>query len=366
VKIAAVGRAFPPHYYGQHELATELRRIWARGGVPLDRLESLHQKVLVGGRYLALPLAEYDQLQTFGQANDAWIRVAQQVGEAAVRDAFTRAGVPLSDADAFVFVTVTGLATPSLDARLMNRLGLPARVKRTPLFGLGCAGGAAALARAADYLHGHPGGVAIALSVELCSLTVQKDDLSVANLIATGLFGDGAAAVVLLGAERAERAEQAERANAHADARANGGPRILATRSVFYPDSEHLMGWRISERGFQILLSPRIPEIARECLRSDVETFLAEQGLSRRDIASWVCHPGGPRVLEAVEEALELTQGELGLAWESLRQMGNMSSASVLLVLGDTIDQRRPPPGSLGVLLAMGPGFCTELLLLQW
>ena len=228
MRIAAVGKALPPHYYDQDTLLAALRQRWSDRYFNPERLERLHQNVLVGGRHLALPIPEYDALTSWGKANDAWIRVAQEVGGEAVLDALRRAGLSTADVDALIFVTVTGVATPSIDARLMNRLGLPPRVKRMPIFGLGCVAGAAGIARAADYVRGFPDHVAVLLSVELCSLTLQPEDLSSPNLIASGLFGDGAAAVVVTG-----------------DARPADGPEILATRSVFYPDSERVMGWDI-------------------------------------------------------------------------------------------------------------------------
>jgi alkylresorcinol/alkylpyrone synthase len=349
LKIAAVGSAFPPHYYDQETLLAALRRRWAERHYNLERLERLHQNVMVGGRHLALPLAEYDALTSWGRANDAWIRVAEEVGAAAVRDGLRRAGLGVADVDALFFVTVTGVATPSIDARLMNRLGLPSDVKRLPIFGLGCVAGAAGVARAADYVRAYPGEVAILLSVELCSLTLQASDLSIPNLIATGLFGDGAAAVVVVGAERPEP-----------------GPRVVATRSIFYRDSERVMGWDISEGGFKIVLSADVPKVVLDYLRDDVDAFLAEHGLERRDVASWVCHPGGPKVLQAMETALELPVGALALTWRSLREVGNLSSTSVLLVLQETLERARPAPGSPGLMLAMGPGFCSELVLLEW
>jgi alkylresorcinol/alkylpyrone synthase len=349
LKIAAVGSALPPHYYDQETLLAALRSRWSDRYFNLDRLERLHKNVLVGGRHLALPIEEYDELTTWGRANDAWIRVAQEVGEKAVRNALERAGLTTSDVDALIFVTVTGVATPSIDARLMNRLGLPPRVKRMPIFGLGCVAGAAGIARAADYVRGYPDHVAVLLSVELCSLTLQPEDLSIPNLIASGLFGDGAAAVVVTG-----------------DNRPADGPRIVDSRSVFYPDSERVMGWDISETGFKIVLSADVPLVARDKLRPDVDAFLAEHGLTRGDIASWVCHPGGPKVLEAMEESLEVAEGALDVTWRSLREVGNLSSTSVLLVLQETLEKHRPAPGSYGMLVAMGPGFCSELVLLQW
>ncbi|HSU82722.1 MAG TPA: 3-oxoacyl-[acyl-carrier-protein] synthase III C-terminal domain-containing protein [Thermoanaerobaculia bacterium] len=353
MKIAAVGKALPPHYYDQETLLAALRERWADRYYNLDRLERLHKNVLVGGRHLALPMEEYANLTTWGKANDAWIRVAQEVGGAAVLEALARAGLSPADVDALIFVTVTGVATPSIDARLMNRLGLPPRVKRMPIFGLGCVAGAAGIARAADYVRGYPDQVAVLLSVELCSLTLQPEDLSIPNLIASGLFGDGAAAVVVVGDQRGNE-------------RPADGPQIVATRSVFYPDSERVMGWDISETGFKIVLSGDVPVVAREKLRPDVDAFLADQGLTRADITSWVCHPGGPKVLEAMQESLELPEGALDVTWRSLREVGNLSSTSVLLVLEETLANHRPPPGSWGMLLAMGPGFCSELVLLRW
>ena len=251
--------------------------------------------------------------------------------------------------DALIFVTVTGVATPSIDARLMNRLGLPPRVKRMPIFGLGCVAGAAGIARAADYVKAYPDQVAVLLSVELCSLTLQRKDLSIPNLISSGLFGDGAAAVVVVGKER--RAD---------------GPRIVASRSIFYPNTERVMGWEISERGFQVVLSAEVPEMVTGHLRGDVDRFLEDHGHGRDEITSWVAHPGGPKVLEAMAEALELTDGELDVTWKSLAEVGNLSSTSVLLVLEETLREHRPEPGSLGMLLAMGPAFCSELVLLEW
>lgn len=368
--IAAVGAAFPPNYYDQERLIEAFRALWGKRHHNLDRIERLHRNVLVGGRHLALPLEEYVQLDSWGKANDAWIRVAQAVGAEAVRDALARAGLTTGDVAALYTVTVTGVATPSLDARLINRLRLSPRTKRVPIFGLGCLAGAAGVARVADYLAGHPDEAAVLLSVELCSLTLQPEDLSVPNLIASGLFGDGAAAVVLVGATRAARMMEAGAARmasgGGAGSTAANGPRVIASASSFYYDTERVMGWDISEKGFQVVLSAEVPEMVRRHLRGDVDAFLAEQGLTRADIASWVAHPGGPKVLEAMQEEMELPEEALAVTWRGLREVGNLSSTSVLLVLQETMAEHRPPPGSYGLLLAMGPGFCSELVLLQW
>ena len=349
MRLAGVGKAFPPHYHDQETLLAAFRDLWGEQLFNPDRLERLHRNVLVGGRHLALPIDEYRRLDGFGEFNDAWIRVAQKVGAEAVLAALGDAGLGVEAVDALIFVSVTGVATPSIDARLVNRLGLPARVKRMPLFGLGCVAGAAGLARAADYVRAFPDQVCVLLSVELCSLTLQRHDLSIPNLISSGLFGDGAAAVVVVGADRPEP-----------------GPRVVATRSVFYPDTEDVMGWQVSERGFEVILSAQVPEMAREHLAADVDRFLEDHGLGRSDIARWIAHTGGPRVLEGMQQGLDLPEGALAATWRSLREVGNLSSASVLLVLGEVMRESPPPPGSWGLVFAMGPGFCSELVLLRW
>jgi len=326
---------------------------WGGRHFNMARLEALHRAVRVGGRHLALPVEEYPELAGFGAANDAFIRVGTDVGAQALSQALQRAGLAPGDIDAIFFASVTGVATPSIDARLVNRLGLRSDVKRIPMFGLGCVAGAAGIARVHDYLKAWPQQVAVLVSVELCSLTLQREDFSIANLISSGLFGDGGAAVVMAGAERARTLGAA-------------GPRVLATRSRFYLDTEKVMGWDIGDRGFKIVLEASVPDVVNRWLGDDIDGFLADLGLDRARIGSWVCHPGGPKVLDAFEEVLGLGAGELALTRKSLSEVGNMSSSSVLFVLRDTIEQQRPAPGTLGMILAMGPGFCSELVLVQW
>jgi len=232
-------------------------------------------------------------------------------------------------------------------------MGFSPNVKRVPMFGLGCVAGAAGIARAADYVRAYPDQVAVLLAVELCSLTLQREDLSVANMISAGLFGDGAAAVVIAGE--------------NCDAiKASRGPRILATRSVFYTETEEMMGWTISEKGFRIVMSPEVPELIQRQLGNDVDSFLADLGRDRSEVGSWVLHTGGPKVLQATASALGLKNGQLDASWDCLRRVGNLSSASVLVVLEDVMKNRRPAPGTLGLLAAMGPGFCSELVALEW
>lgn len=346
--IASAASALPPNEYPQSDLLQAMLRHWSP---KLDNpafLERLHARTGVSTRRLLLPLPEYETL-TFGAANGHWMEAAAELGQEALCRALSRAGIGASEIGALFFVSVTGIASPSIDARLVNRMNLSRHVKRIPIFGLGCVAGAAGIARAADYVRAFPGEVAALVSVELCSLTLQREDLSVANLISAGLFGDGAAAVLVAGAERGA-----------------AGPRILATRSVFYPDTEHVMGWDISEKGFRIVLSPEVPEVILRNLGADVDSFLDGEGLTKADIGSWILHTGGPKVLEATAQALGLAEGALDVSWQCLRRMGNLSSASVLIVLEEYLTGRRPETGSYSVLAAMGPGFCSELLLLRW
>jgi alkylresorcinol/alkylpyrone synthase len=344
-----VARAVPPHYATQEELIQALRDLWAQEYFNVERLEQLHRAVGVSGRYMALPVEQYATLKSFAARNDAWTSAAVQLGEQVVRDALAGAELEPEQIDHIFFVSVTGIATPSIDARLMNRLALRSDVKRTPIFGLGCVAGAAGTARASDYLRAFPSQHALMLSVELCSLTLQREDLSVANIISSGLFGDGAAAVVLSGAEAGR-----------------GGPQVVATQSVFYRDTERVMGWDFVDGGFKVLLSAKVPEVVSGHIRKNVDDFLAAHGLGRADIRHWIAHTGGPKVLTAFETALELPPGALARSWRSLHDVGNLSSASVLHVLSDLLESDQARPGEYGLLMAMGPGFCAELVLLRW
>ena len=349
MKIAGVGSAFPKHYYDQELLVAALKNDWRHRLPNPDILDRLEESMKVDGRYTARPIEFYENMNTWGQANDVWIQVGLEIGEQALCRALAGAGVEPDQLNALFVTSVTGIAAPSMDARLANRMGLSRNIKRIPIFGLGCVAGAAGIARAADYVRAYPDQTAALLSIELCSLTLQRDDLSMAHLISALLFGDGAAATVVAGD----------------DVEANG-PEILATKSILYPNTERTMGWDISEKGFRIVLSADVPETVLKHLGEDVDEFLAEQNLRRSDVKSWVMHTGGPKVLEATAEALGITHKDLEASWECLRRVGNLSSTSVLLVLEDVYRNRRPAPGTLSILAAMGPGFCSELVLLRW
>ncbi|WP_042378339.1 type III polyketide synthase [Streptacidiphilus melanogenes] len=352
-RIVAVQGVLPPYRYPQGEIT---RMVGAACRLPRgDRevLERVHASSGVTGRHLVLPIDRYGELDGFGARNDAFVRAALELGREAVRGALDQAGLHARDVDLVVSTSVTGIAAPSLEARLAESLGLRPDVKRVPVFGLGCVAGAAGLARLHDYLVGHPEETALLLSVELCSLTLQRGDASMQNLVAGALFGDGAAAALAVGSSRAE-------------ASASGGPEIVATRSHLFPGTEELLGWTIGDTGFHIMLGSDLPELVRRQLGPVVHGFLADHDTKAGDVTAWVCHPGGPKVLDAVREAVDLPARALELTWRSLAEVGNLSSASVLHILRDTLALRPPPPGTPGLLLAMGPGFCVELVLLRW
>jgi alkylresorcinol/alkylpyrone synthase len=349
MKIASVARALPPYRFSQQEIFEALAYHWRdKIGNPAQ-LSRFHHRVGVDTRYLVMPFAGYVNLTRWGDANRVWLEKAEELGEEAIDLALKRAGVGRDCVSALLTVSVTGIASPSLDAHLMNRMGLPATMRRTPIFGLGCVAGAAGIAQAADYVRAYPDRVAVLLSVELCSLTFQRNDLSIPNLISSGLFGDGAAAVVVAG-----------------DDVSADGPEIVDTASSFYANTEDAMGWDISEEGFRIVLSAEVPAIIRAKLPGDVDAFLERNGLTRGDVGSWVLHTGGPKVLEAIADSLGLDRETCAASWDSLRDVGNLSSASVLLVLEEIMLYRRPAPGTWGVLAALGPGFCAQLVLLRW
>jgi alkylresorcinol/alkylpyrone synthase len=349
-RIVAVAPALPEFAYAQTEITAELGDLITHDAGHRAVLERFHAASGIGTRHTVLPLERYRDLGGFTEANDIWIEQGTVLAARALQTALDAVGLSPTDVDFLLFTSVTGIAAPSIDARLVPALGLRADVKRLPSFGLGCVAGAAGLARVHDYLLGHPDDVAVLVSVELCSLTLQRDDDTAANYVASGLFGDGAAAVVVLGERRAA-------------ALGLPGPDILGTRSALHPDTESVIGWDIGGTGFRIVLTAAVADTIDANVAGEVDGLLAAHGLTADDIGSWVAHPGGPRVLEAFERGLGLTREQLAPSWASLDAVGNLSSASVLHVLAATLQQ---PPGSHGMLFALGPGVTSEYVLLGW
>jgi alkylresorcinol/alkylpyrone synthase len=391
-QIVAVRSAFPAHRYPQADITRAVASLAGIAPAGADGpdgadapgraartqralLERLHANAGVDTRYTVFPLADYGAL---GAApNDRYIEEATALGERALRAALAESGLAAGDLDLLIVTSVTGVAVPSIDALLMPRLGLRPDVKRLPVFGLGCVAGAAGLARLHDYLLGWPGHAAALLAVELCSLSLPRASVTTADLVASALFGDGAVALVATGTQpprrprrRSSRPTRLSQPSAAPQSplapQPPRLPRILATRSEVYPDSEDALGWRLGPDGFRIVLTAELAEVVERRLSGSVTGFLAEHGLTIDDIATWICHPGGPKVLDAAQRALKLPPAALASSRRSLAQAGNMSSASVLHILELTVADDAPAAGSFGMMIGLGPGVSAELILLRW
>ncbi|HET6612488.1 MAG TPA: 3-oxoacyl-[acyl-carrier-protein] synthase III C-terminal domain-containing protein [Kofleriaceae bacterium] len=351
--IAGTAVALPPNRYTQHELVGVIRDLLPQLPVSTAALERFFDRVGVEERFFALPAEAYADLGGLEKRNAAFLSTAVDLGEQAIREALRDAHLSAAGISEIITNVTTGIAVPSLEARLMNRLEMPADARRVPLFGLGCAGGAAGVALLADYLTAYPDRAAALLTVELCSLTFQPADLSTSNAIGAALFGDAAAAVVMLGAR-------------HPLADNGAAPRVLASRSAFFRDTEHLMGWDVVDTGFKLVLSPDVPRLAGKELSRLVTELVSGAGLTPGDVDLWIPHAGGPKVIAAVTESLGVPAGALAEARKCLARIGNVSSASVLVVLDGIRRERRPVPGSYAVMFAFGPAFAAELVLLRW
>jgi alkylresorcinol/alkylpyrone synthase len=345
-RIAAVVPVLPAYRYTQAEITAELAPLITHQKSHRAVMERMHANSGISTRYTALPLERYRDLGGFRESNEIFVEVATELTGRALSAALDQAGLAPTDVDYVIFTSVTGISAPSIDALLVSRLGLRPDVKRLPSYGLGCVAGAAGIARVNDYLVGHPGEVGVLLAVELCSLTLQRGDSTMANFVATGLFGDGAAAVVMVG-----------------DDRAQPGPSVVDTRSFTYPDSEGVIGFTVGGTGFEIVLTAEVADVITRHFPGNAAGFLADNGLGVGDVDVWLAHPGGPRVLEAFADSLRLSDEALALSHASLAEVGNLSSAAVLHVLAKGFDQ---PADSRGLLFAVGPGVTAEFVLLEW
>ena len=311
-------------------------------------------------RHICMPLEWYAGDHDFGERNTLYIEHALDLAARAIRDVLDAAGLAAGDVDHLMFVSSTGLATPSLDARLANLLGMRGDVRRTPIWGLGCAGGAAGLARARDFALADPGARVLLVALELCSLTFQRREVTRRNLVATSLFSDGAAAVLVLG--------PGARSNPPA-ARAAATPTrplaLLDARSTLWPDTLDVMGWDVDAGGLHVVFSRDIPTIVRDWVRPNFDAFLAAHGLNLETLTHIIAHPGGPKVLSAYAASLELPPGAFRHSAAVLRECGNMSSPTCLFVLERALAAGDIAAGDTAVVAALGPGFASEYVLMR-
>lgn len=341
--LLSVGTAVPAHRLRQDKALAHAGRVFAGRAPEFARLAPVFGNAGVETRYLSVPLDWFEQPRTWDEANRVYLETAENLLAEATGAALRRAGLDAASVDTLVTVSSTGIATPSLDARLLQRMGFRSDVKRAPLFGLGCAGGALGIGRAAQMAAAREGETVLLLVVELCSLTFRWRDTGKSNQVATALFGDGAAAAVLHGG--------------------GDGTAVRAWGEHTWPDSLDVMGWSVEEDGFGVVFSPRIPEIVRGQMRAETDRFIGRAGLTLSDIDRFACHPGGAKVASALEEAYGLPEGGLETSRAVLRDFGNMSAATVFFVLERMLRNARA--GERVLLQALGPGFTAGFALLD-
>ena len=333
--------AVPRHRMTQSDVMARVRRVFAHNSSEIERMMGIYGNAGIECRYSCVPLDWYEKPHGWEEKNRLFLKNAVDLLERAARQVLDQTGLTVEDIDGIVAVSTTGIATPSLDALIMERMGMRRDVWRLPVFGLGCAGGVLGLARAAAMAKASPKHKILYLVVELCSLTFRRADQSKSNIIATALFGDGAAAAIV-----------------SCDGE---GPEISAWGEYCWPDSLDVMGWEVEDDGLGVIFSRNIPALVRSDLRAAAETFLSGHKLVLSDIASFVCHPGGAKAIEALEEAFGLAPGAMILGRDVLRDFGNMSAATIMFVLRRTLDAAL---GGRKLMSSLGPGFTAGFLVL--
>ncbi|MBS4209817.1 3-oxoacyl-[acyl-carrier-protein] synthase III C-terminal domain-containing protein [Bacillus sp. FJAT-50079] len=354
-RIISVGTGIPSFAISQQETMELTKQLFSDSIKDLDRLLHVFHNGDIVKRHFVKSIDWYKEDHSFSEKNTAFIREAETLAIEAIQQCMNAADLKFAynEIDAIFMVTTTGIATPSLDARIMNQLPFSPHMKRVPIWGLGCAGGAAGLSRAYEYCLAYPGAKVLLVAVELCSLTFQKDDISKSNLIGASLFADGAAAVLITG-------DEVHRMNCSQPL-----PKIIATQSTLMPDSLNVMGWDIKDHGLYVVFSKSIPSIVEKWLEPNVQQFLTSNGIDKEDIAHFVAHPGGKKVIAAYEKALRLDPEKSKHSRTILNEYGNMSSVTVLFVLQKFLEEQINV-GDYGLITALGPGFSSELLLLRW
>ncbi|WP_417335860.1 type III polyketide synthase [Halobacteriovorax marinus] len=339
---------FPKYHYSQSQIVDFLSTLWPK---KKNLLAKFSKNVCVDNRSLCITTDEVMRLDSFAMRNDIWKREAIPLVEKSIELVLKDTGVSVEEIDQFITTSVTGFCIPSLDTVIMNKMKFNPRTKRLPLFGFGCLGGVASLNRAHDYLQLNKKGIVLISAVELCSLTFQMQDKSIENLIGTSLFGDGAASVIMVGEE-------------HPLAK-KSSYEIVDYDAFFYENSADTMGWDIKDSGFKLVLNKNVSELVNNNIPDNLMELLDKARVRKEDIKFSISHPGGPKVLEAMQDSLDMKEEDFSNSWKSLREHGNMSSVSVLNVLEQSIDDHLGKEGDLGVMAAMGPGFNSEITIIK-
>lgn len=348
-RIVAVGTAVPQYALSQSDAKAFAQQLFGSSLAQIDKMMTIFENTAVEKRYISCPPDWFREKHTFQERNKKYVEIACQLAEDAIRQCLDQANSQAEQIDHIFFVSSTGISTPSIDAYLINQLGLSTHIKRTPIWGLGCAGGVSGLARAYEYTKSFPSARVLFVAVELCSLTYRPQDNSKSNFVATSLFGDGAAAVLIVGEEVAL---------------SSPAPAVVKSMSTIWPASLDVMGWEVVEDGLKVIFSKDIPIIVHEQVKPVMDTFLTKCEIKINDIEYMISHPGGKKVLEAYESALQLPKDKFSFSYDVLKHFGNMSSVTVLFVLQQVL--QTDPVSGYGLMTALGPGFSSELLLLDW
>lgn len=350
-KIIAAAAADAPYKISQSDIKDFIFNLFSGSGIEIDRLISVFDNSGISSRNISVKPEWLSKEHTFKERNNIFTATAFEMAKKAVNDALAKANLKPGDIDNIIYVTSTGVMTPTLDAMLFNEFGFNKHIKRLPLWGLGCAGGAAAISRAMDLTTAYPEETALIVAVELCSLTFQKDDLSKSNIIASSLFSDGCACVIIAGDESLLTP--------------GISPVLIGSLSTIYDNSLDVMGWEIVESGFSVIFSRDIPQIVKENVKANITQILNKHELNIGDITHYITHPGGMKVISAYEESLGLKNGTLMLPRKILNEHGNMSSASVIYVLDEFLRSGNFKTGEYGLISSLGPGFSSELILFK-
>lgn len=356
-KIASVSTYTPPYPLEQSNIERLTKELFQDKIPQLERLLKVFKNGEIETRNFCVPSEWYREPHTFEDRNELYIDIAVQYSVEAILKCLTntthlQSAISPDEIDAFIYVSSSGISTPSIDARVMNVLPFSDRTKRIPIWGLGCAGGAAGVSRAFDYCKAYPKAKVLVVCLELCSLTFQKNDYSKSNLVGTSLFADGVACALICGDEVELQNDKPI-------------PTILGTASKWMPNSEDVMGWNVKNSGLHVVFSKNIPTIISKWLGPFIHEFLHEYEVEAHQITNFVAHPGGKKVLKAYEDALQLTEQHTAISRNILKQHGNMSSPTVLYVLEQFMLQQHDP-NTFGLLVALGPGFSGEAVLLEW